>query len=92
LENSEFINWKFINQHLKKEEYFRGLSEFKNSSLNKLIKMLPQIEEVLEVASLRNCIIGRENSNEFYDEVLLVSRKNLRNSEEFVEYARKPIV
>ena len=30
LENSEFINWKFIDQHISKEEYFRGLTEFKN--------------------------------------------------------------
>jgi hypothetical protein len=77
---------------LTKEEYFRGLSEFKNMSLNKLIAMLPQIEEILEVNSLKNCIMGRENSNEFYDEVLEVSRNNLRNSEEFVEYVRKPIL
>lgn len=92
LENSDFINWKFIDQHLTKEEYFRGLSDFKTKSLNNLIGMLPQIEEILEVDSLRNCIMGRENSNEFYDEVLEVSRNNLRNSEEFVEYVRKPIV
>ena len=44
MENSDFINWKFIDQHLTKEEYFRGLSEFKNLYLNKLIGLLPQIE------------------------------------------------
>lgn len=57
-----------------------------------MISMLPQIEEILEVGSLRNCIMGRENSQDFYEEVLDVSRNNLRNSEEFVEYVRKPIV
>ena len=36
--------------------------------------------------------MGRENSNEFYDEVLEVSKNNLRNSEEFVEYVRRPLV
>lgn len=60
--------------------------------LNKLIGMMGEIEEILEVDSLRNCIVGRENSHEFYEEVLDVSRNNLRNSEEFVEYVRKPIV
>ncbi len=59
LENSEFINWKHIDQHLTNEEYFRGLTDFKNLYLNKLIAFLPQIEEILEVDSLRNCIVGR---------------------------------
>lgn len=36
--------------------------------------------------------MGRLNANEFYDEVLKISRENLRNSEEFVEYVRRPIV
>ena len=52
--------------------------------LNKLIGMMGEIEEILEVDSLRNCIVGKENSHEFYEEVLDVSRNNLRNSEEFV--------
>ena len=41
---------------------------------------------------VRNVILGRENANEFYDEVLKISRDNLRNSEDFVEYVRRPIV
>lgn len=30
---------------------------------------------------VRNAIIGREDSKAFYDEVLAVSKNNLRNSE-----------
>ncbi len=67
LENAEFINWKYIYEHLTKEEYFRGLTAVKNEWLNILISQLNVIEEILEVNHLRNCIIGRESSSEFYD-------------------------
>ena len=42
--------------------------------------------------SVRNVIVGREAADGFYNEVLLESKKNLRNSEEFVDYVRRPIV
>ncbi len=59
LENSDFINWKYVDQHLTREEYFRGLTEFKNNYLNKLISQIYVIEEILEVDHLRNVIVGR---------------------------------
>jgi len=54
--------------------------------------MLPQVEEVLEVDFVRNCVVGREDSSGFYKEVLEVSKNNLRNSEEFVDFVRRPII
>lgn len=81
LENSEYINWQYVEKHLPREDYFRGLTEIKNNYLNKLISKISEIEEILEVGHVRNTIIGREDSKAFYDEVLLVSKNNLRNSE-----------
>lgn len=37
----------------------RGLVEFKNNYLNKLISHISEIEEILEVDHVRNAILGR---------------------------------
>ena len=36
--------------------------------------------------------MGRENSEEFYTELVEAARKNKRNSKEYVDYIREPII
>ncbi len=57
-----------------------------------LVQQLEVIEEILEVDFLRNTVVGRENKQEFYQEVLTSSKNNLRNSEEFQSFVRMPII
>lgn len=45
-----------------------------------LAKDIENIDAVLEVDWIRNAVVGRENSDEFYEEVLTAARTNKRNS------------
>jgi hypothetical protein len=78
---------------MTREEYLRGLTEFRNKYLDQLSSQFGLIEQILEVDHVRNVIIGnKEDSEAFYHEVMKASRENLRNSEEFVDYVKRPIV
>jgi hypothetical protein len=68
------------------------LRKCRSECFEKLAGRLEDLCSTLELTFLRNTIVGRSNSEEFYNELLETSRSNRRNSKEYVDYIRAPII
>lgn len=90
IKQSAFINWQLIT--VPATLFFERLEEFRAALLTSISKELESLGETLELSYLRNTIVGREDSEEYYREVMATSKANLRNDKEYLAYVQAPIL
>lgn len=91
IKDSRYINLNIMKEKTK-AEVLDTMIEMKRKSLGEITKHFEIFKESLPVLGTQDLILGREDENEFYEEVLRVSRSNYRNSKEFVDEVKKPVV
>lgn len=89
LENAEWVNWSFVT--MQPEEFLSYLVEHKTTQLTWISKHMIEFSGVFEFGDFPDVVAGRQNSNDFYEEVLRLSKANRRNSQDFIEYVKKPV-
>lgn len=83
------MRWDLIK--IDREIFFDQLNTQRAAAFDLINKELLGLSSTLELTYLRNTVVGRENEEEFYTELLEISKANLRNSKEYREYVREPI-
>ncbi len=90
IENGKYINWEYVK--VEPSKFFEGVQDAKRNLTIELAKKLEVFDQILEIDYVRNAIIGREDSNEFYNHVMHAAKTNKRNSPEFLAYVKQPII
>lgn len=90
IKQSKFINWQLIK--VEPAPFFERLEEFRTNLLLSISKDLESLGETLELTYLRNIIVGKEEADDYYKEVTKISKANLRNQKEYLDYVQAPIV
>lgn len=91
LESSDWIDWKFVD-NMKANEFLNYLIEHKTSHLTWIGKNILEFSKIFEFGQFPDVVAGRPDSPSFYEEVLTLSKANRRNSPDFIEYVKKPMV
>jgi|JI6StandDraft_1071083.scaffolds.fasta_scaffold11035_6 hypothetical protein len=90
LENPQHIDWKYVVK-LQPNELLEYLISSRNKTMTMLSRRMHEVCRVFDFKEFPDLVVGRADANAFYDELLMVSKNNRRNSADYANYVKKPV-
>ena len=91
LANSKYIKWGIMKESTR-EEVLDTVTAQRRSLLNSIKGEIQMLRDCLPVSTIKDLVLGRHDENQFYEDVLTTSKTGYRNSVEFKDFAKRPIV